>query len=249
MQISEDYFLIRVAAIIVPAFALLIGSMIISLLVIKRYSRAVKRLYQMNFHGVETERKGIANDMHDEIGYTIMQVNNSLQEASKKTLDNQAIEQINLAQHLIGDLHLSLRQLIENVYPRELMVTNWKDSFEQLAQGMSIGNRHINVDIEVDSELNTKQLHQMFRLTQEMLANAFTHSKAESVSLQIYQESECLKMNFTYKSSRFFLPKIKSHTGRGSFIIAERLRLLDAKSSNYYQDGYIHEIISFPIQK
>jgi hypothetical protein len=55
MQISEDYFLIRVAAIIVPAFALLIGSMIISLLVIKRYSRAVKRLYQMNFHGVETE--------------------------------------------------------------------------------------------------------------------------------------------------------------------------------------------------
>jgi signal transduction histidine kinase len=74
MQISEDYFLIKVAAIIVPDFTLLIGSMIISLLVIKRYSRAVKRLYQMNFHGVETERKGIANEMHDRIS-TYLNIN------------------------------------------------------------------------------------------------------------------------------------------------------------------------------
>jgi len=246
MQISEDYFLISLAAIIGPAFALLLGSMFISLLTIRKYSRAVKRLYQMNFRGVETERKRIANDMHDQVGYTIMQVRNSLQEASKKELDNQALEQISLAQYLIGDLHLSLRQLIENVYPRELMESNWKESFKQLATGMSLGERHVEMDIEVESELNTQQLHQMFRLTQEMLANIFTHAKVDRVTMHIYEEDDLVMLNFTYQSSWMGNPLIKSPHGRGTFIINERMRLLDAKYKKYYEDGYKHEIIYFP---
>jgi glucose-6-phosphate-specific signal transduction histidine kinase len=246
MQISEDFFLISLAAILIPAFALFIGSMVINLLIIKKYSRVVKRLYQMNFKGVEAERKRIANDLHDQVGFTIMQVRNSLQEASKKGLDNQALEQINLAQHLIGDLHLSLRQLIENVYPRELMESNWKESFEQLATGISLGKRHVEMDIEVESELSTKQLHQMFRLTQEMLANIFTHAKVERVTMHIYEEDDLVMLNFTYQSSWMRIPIIKRLHGRGTFIIKERMRLLDAKYKKYYEDGYKHEIIYFP---
>lgn len=248
MQISEDYFLIRLAAILIPALSLFIGSMVINFLIIKKYSRALKRLYQMNFKGVETERKRIANDMHDQVGFTIMQVRNSLQEASKKGLDNQALEQINLAQYLIGDLHLSLRQLIENVYPRELMESNWKESFEQLAMGISLGKRHVEMDIEVKSELNTKQLHQMFRLTQEMLANIFTHAKVERVTMHVYEEDDLVMLNFTYQSSWMRIPLITRLHGRGTFIIKERMRLLDAKYKKYYEDGYKHEIIYFPQQ-
>jgi signal transduction histidine kinase len=38
----------------------------------------------MNFNGVEMERKRIANDIHDQVGYNIMQVKNALHEATKK---------------------------------------------------------------------------------------------------------------------------------------------------------------------
>lgn len=245
MQISEDYFLIRLVAIIAPAFSLLFGSMAISLLIIKKYSRAVKRLYQMNFNGVETERKRISNDMHDQVGFTIMQVRNALHEASEKELDSQALEQIKQAQYLIGDLHLSLRQLIENVYPRELMESNWKESFKQLATGMSLGNKYVEMDIEVESDLSTKQLHQMFRLTQEMLANIFTHAKAERVTMQIYEEDNIVMLSFTYKSNWMRIPIIKTLHGRGTFIIKERMRLLEAKYKKYYEDGYKHETIYF----
>jgi glucose-6-phosphate-specific signal transduction histidine kinase len=249
MQISEDYFLIRLAAIIIPAFALFIGSMVISILIIKRYSRAVKRLYQMNFNGVEMERKRIANDMHDQVGYNIMQVRNALHEASKKDMDPQTLQQVDLAQLLIGDLHFSLRQLIENIYPRELMASNWKESFEHLAKELSLGKKHLEIDIEVDSELNTQQLHQMYRLTQEMLANIFTHTKVERVNLQIYERLDLMELNFTYKNSWVINPMIIGINGRGSFIINERMRLLNASIKKHVEDGYKHEIISFQIQK
>ena len=78
MQISEDYFLINLAAIIIPAFILLISSIVISYLMLRRYSTAVKRLFQMNFNGVENERKRIANDIHDQIGFSLTQVRNTL---------------------------------------------------------------------------------------------------------------------------------------------------------------------------
>lgn len=249
MQISEDYFLIRLAAIIIPAFALFIGSMVISILIIKRYSRAVKRLYQMNFNGVEMERKRIANDMHDQVGYNIMQVRNALHEASKKNMDPQTLQQVNLAQQLIADLHFSLRQLIENIYPRELMASNWKESFEHLAKELSLGKKHLEIDIEVDSELNTQQLHQMYRLTQEMLANIFTHTKVERVNLQIYEKLDLIDLNFTYRSNLVINPMIFGINGRGTYIINERMKQLDAKIKKYFEEGYNHEVISFPIQK
>jgi glucose-6-phosphate-specific signal transduction histidine kinase len=245
MQTSEDYFLIRLGAILIPTALLLIFSVIISYSIIKRYRKAVKRLYQMNFKGVETERKRIANDMHDQVGFTIMQVRNSLHEVSEKVLASQALEQIKQAQHLIGDLHLSLRQLIENVYPRELMESNWNESFKLLATGMSLGNKYVEMDIEVESELSTKQLHQMFRLTQEMLANIFTHAKVERVTMQIYEEDNIVMLSFTYKSNWVRIPIIKRLHGRGTFIIKERMRLLEAKYKKYYKDGYKHETIYF----
>lgn len=246
MQTSEDYFLIRLGAILIPTALLLIFSVLISYHIIRRYRKAVQRLYQMNFKGVETERKRIANDMHDQVGFTIMQVRNALHEALEKELNSQALEQIKQAQYLIGNLHLSLRQLIENVYPRELMESNWKESFGQLSKAMSLGKKHVEMDIEVESELSTKQLHQMFRLTQEMLANIFTHAKVERVTMQIYEEDKIVMLSFTYKSNWMRIPLIKKLHGRGTFILKERLRLLDAKYKKYYEDGYKHEIIYFP---
>lgn len=251
MQISNDYFLVRLGVIIIPAFILLIATILISFLIIRKYSRAVKRLYQMNFNGVEFERKRIANDMHDQIGYTIIQLRNSLFEASNKTVDVNVLNQINIAQRQISDLHLSLRYLIENIYPRELMDSNWKASFEHLANGLSIGGKNVQLDVDddVDFELSNSQLHNMFRLTQEMLANIFMHGNTNRVNLQIYIEGNTLCLNFTYRPMGFSIPLARKLSGRGSFIIAERLRLLNANIQKLKVDGYCHEIISFPISK
>jgi two-component system NarL family sensor kinase len=249
MQISEDYFLINLAAIIIPAFILLISSIVISYLMLRRYSTAVKRLYQMNFNGVENERKRIANDIHDQIGFSLTQVRNTLHEATRLQTNQRALEELNNAQLLIGDLHFSLRSLVENIYPRELMAENWKASFAGLANAMSVGSIHVELEIEFDIELSQKQLHQMFRLSQEMLSNIINHGHANWIAFQIYHDQKSVNLNFTYRNSE--TNKITRNSffqgGRGSFIIEERMRLLDAKLRKHSENGYKHENITFNI--
>jgi len=251
MQISEDYFLINLAAIIIPAVILLISSVVISYLLLRRYSIAIKRLYQMNFNGVENERKRIANDIHDQIGFSLTQVRNALHEASTLQTNQRAIDELTNAQLIIGDLHFSLRSLVENIYPRELLVENWKNSFKGLANVMSIGKYHIELDIEIELELSQKQIHQMFRLSQEMLSNIINHSKAIWITFQIYNDNKSVILHFNYrvKDNTNQIIKINSQNGRGSFIIDERMRILNAKFHKYEEDGYQNELIIFNISQ
>lgn len=249
MRISEDYFLINLAAIIIPAFLLLISTIVVSYFMLRRYSTAIKRLYQMNFNGVENERKRIANDIHDHIGFSLTQVRNTLHEATKLQTNQRALEELKNAQFLIGDLHFSLRSLVENIYPRELMVDNWKESFRGLAKAMSVGQIHIELEIEFDIELSQQQLHQMFRLSQEVLSNIINHGHAKWIAFQIYHDHKSVNLNFIYRKSEN--NKITGNSffqsGRGSFIIEERMRLLDAKLRKHSEDGYNHENIIFNI--
>jgi signal transduction histidine kinase len=251
MQTLEDYFIINLAAIIVPAGIMLLSSLLISYLLFRRYSIAIKRLYQMNFNGVENERKRIANDIHDQIGFSLTQVRNALHEVTALQTNQRAIAELKNAQLIIGELHFSLRSLVENIYPKELMVDNWQDSFKALANAMSIGQHHIELDIEIDLELSQKQLHQMFRLSQEMLSNIISHSQAKWVTFQIYNDQKSVFLHFTYRGPNFGIRKLKylfSH-GRGSFVIEERMRLLNAKRELTFENGHNHELIMFNISE
>jgi DNA-binding NarL/FixJ family response regulator len=97
MYSSGDYFLIELSAILLPAVAILLFSVFVMLLFIRRYSRTLKRLYQMNFHGVELERKRIANDLHDQVGASLQQVKKALDVASHSLDKSNAINELNYA--------------------------------------------------------------------------------------------------------------------------------------------------------
>ena len=68
MPNSGDSLLINLFLILIPAFGFLLVSFLISRYLILRYTRALSRLYKMNFNSLESERKRIANDMHDIMG-------------------------------------------------------------------------------------------------------------------------------------------------------------------------------------
>jgi len=91
----------------------------------------------------------------------------------------------------------------------------------------------------------------MFRLSQEVLSNIINHSQANWISFQIYNDQKSVILNFIYRHRKIGPPAIKSivQNGRGSFIIEERMRLLDAKLRKYVEDGYKHESITFNITK
>lgn len=245
----EDYFLNKLTVFLLPILLIFTSTILITFLIIKRYSRALTRLYKMNFHGVENERKRIANDLHDQIGFTITQVRSSLELASEKTQNTDSHYQINLAQIEISDLHLTLRQLIENIYPRELMYANWKYSFEMLANRLSIGDRKVEMSIDVEKEIGVHQLNQLFRLTQEILSNIYTHAAVQRINVQIYEDNKDLVLSFTYKNNkgRGSKHKLLNLNGRGLFIISERINLLGGIYKIFEADDYFHQVIKFKI--
>ena len=253
MYTLGDYFLIELSAILLPAVAILLFSIFMMRVIIRRYSKTLKRLYKMNFHGVEIERKRIANDLHDQVGASLQQVKKALDVASHSLDKSIAIKELNYAKLVVAELHLELRQLVENIYPRDLMISNWKDSLLNLADSMSFSKQFVSLTIDVEFKLSVTELHQMFRIIQEKLTNIFAHTTVMRVTLQIYEESGYLIMNFSYvknkKSLIWLSGKYWQKKGRGSFVIHERLRILNAVQVRLIEDGYIHELVKFkPIQ-
>ncbi len=245
---SGDIFLFRLTVILLPAFCILIFTLTISWVIIRRYQKALKRLYQMNFQGVEFERKRIANDLHDYIGYSVASMKSSLIDVVEQVNSNEnsklLVEKYN---HLLTDFHTEIRHLIEGIYPRDLMDNNWRSSFQKLAEGISFGGRNVELFIEVSTELKIEKLHHLYRLTQELLANIFLHADVKRVTVQIFEEEQYLYMTFTYKGKsekKFRYWK----TGRGSYIINERLRILNGSMSQTQDEDFVHQTLKINLE-
>ena len=100
--------------------------------------------------------------------------------------------------------------------------------------------------IEVASELKLEQLHHLYRLTQEILANIFLHAYVDIVTVQIYEDEGFLHITFTYKKKMkktFGLIK----PGRGSYIINERLRILKGSLCEIKDSEYVHQTLTVKI--
>ncbi len=246
-QTSGDIFLFRLSVILLPAFCLLVFSFAISWIIIRRYQKALRRLYQMNFQGVEFERKRIANDLHDYIGYTVASMKCSLGEiVDDLSIHGDAKIPVGKSLNLLTDFHTEIRHLIESIYPRDLMDNNWRSSFQRLADGISFGGKQVELFIEVASELKLEQLHHLYRLTQEILANIFLHANVDIVTVQIYEDEGFLQITFTYKGKMkktFGLMK----PGRGSYIINERLRILKGSLCEIKDSEYVHQTLTIKI--
>lgn len=249
MYISGDYFLIKLIVILLPALIILVFTILILAMLLKRHSLAIKRLYQMNFHGVEIERKRIANDLHDQVGASLQQVKSSIQAALENLNKEIAISELNNAKLVVSELHLELRQLVENIYPKDLLESNWKNSLRNLADTMSNSQQSVTIEIDVNIDLSISKLHQMFRIIQEKLTNIFSHANAKRVIIQIYENHGYVVIHFSYlknqQSVYWLTMNFWQRNGRGSFVIHERLRILQANQSKLIENGYIHEIIKF----
>ena len=98
----------------------------------------------MNFNSLETERKRISSDLHDQMGYKILIINKSLQNLKSNPIlkNNAEIEriesQIRLFQYDIG-------KVLESIHPRELSNGKWHEGIFNLASELSIVDTKIYV--------------------------------------------------------------------------------------------------------
>ncbi|MFN4914093.1 MAG: sensor histidine kinase [Sphingomonadales bacterium] len=250
---SGDILLSEIFFLLLPGALMLGGTLLISYFYIKRYKRIFRRYKIRELEKIETERKRIANDLHDFVAGKLLKIkselHDSLNNASEPLMHNyisQGISDLNR-------FHDDLRYLVEYIYPKELMSGNIKEGFLRLAAEMSTSATEIIMDIEFENQLAQQSMHQLYRLMQEKISNIAAHAKPPKIFISLFENTDdnevLLSISYPIQHTGKNGTLKSGREGRGISTIRERLNLLKARVQTEYADGFYKENITFPIQQ
>lgn len=142
------------------------------------------QIARAQLEGEERERKRLARDLHDGLGGMLAGVKLNLSAVSHSKEDSQQED----LEKVIGQLDDSVRELrriARNMMPEALLRSGLKRALEELCRSM--GNKHLRVDyalLNLPENIPHSEKVDIYRIVQELLANAVRHSGATDIFLQ-----------------------------------------------------------------
>lgn len=232
---------------------MVVAILIVSYFRIKRLHLVLSRYRSKKLEELESERKRIANDLHDFVAGKLLKVKLELNESLESAQDPIVFKNLSQGIQDLNKFHDELRYLVEFIYPKELLSGNIKNVFQRLADDMSNAQTEIIIDIEFDNQIPTDKLHQLYRLLQEKITNIIVYENPSSIIIGLFENSDDheVLLNISYNFNSQKQQKIVGgnirKSGRGSSIIPERLKTLKAKTEITKTELTYKETIIFPI--
>jgi signal transduction histidine kinase len=251
MHNSADSLLIEVVGIFIPA--LLVTSFIIlyAYRIKSRYGKVMKRLYRSSFQGVDSERKRIASELHDQLGAHWVIISQHLNRLKSDLSD----EQLDKVIRLENDYHLfkdRTHQIVEFMYPKGLSNPDWESSFKSLAMQMSMGEVRVSYESDADKYPSENFLHHTYWAIQEIITNAIKHAGVVRVQISAIDELNIFNMMVVYRATPKALAWINTKSsakdGYGTLIIEDRLRIIGAKQKIDTQDNVVTHTVNIPYE-
>jgi len=246
MFTSADLFLIEVAGVFLPAFIVTVFTIAYSYKTTVRYKRAIKRLYQMGFKGVDMERKRIASEMHDHLAEHSIRVAEEFIEL-KQRLTGEDLELLKKIETNADLFRFRTHSIVEYMYPTGLFDSDWQKALQQLADKMSIGNVRVTFESFAENAPKNDWLHHTYWAIQEIVANAIRHSKVSRVQITATEEQStfilCVHYRATEKVSKWLTSNSKA--GLGTLIVQDRLQIVGAELGVEIKDKVITHTVSF----
>jgi signal transduction histidine kinase len=246
MLSSGDSLLLSVLAIIIPAVGILIGTGLYAQSMLRRYSKALKRLYRASFKGVDTERKRIASELHDHLGAHAVLMSEGFEKVRLKKFIDSKTEIEDLVREF-NTFRYETHKIVEYMYPKGLVDPDWSSSFQRLAQQLSMND--VVVEFEMLGEMTPpdSSLHHTYWAVHEIIVNAIRHSKAKRIQLSMVSQPSDFTITIQYKASPQSRKWIKSNkqtsSGFGTSIIKDRLNIVKAKYDIQIIDGFVSNLI------
>ncbi|MDB2589328.1 hypothetical protein N9Y33_05580 [Bacteroidia bacterium] len=233
----------------VPAIIILIGTMSYSRLVIKRYSKVVERLYLASFKGMDTERKRIASELHNQLAVHFINIQSDLDVVQKSLNVNQQSQLAKLELDL-NVLKNDFHTTIENLYPKELASLDWEKSLKNLTEQLTTPEVSITFESFASKYPSPNKLPHVFWVVQEIITNAIKHAKIKRLQLSILDEDSVFHISVFYRATEntitWINAKQSTHKGMGLQIIKDRLRIINAKEKIEIKDQVVSHIIKMP---
>lgn len=196
---------------------------------------------------IEDERERIASDLHDDMGSLVaavmMNLGNLIELVPGESLVHRTIE-------LVGNIQQKLKQVSHNLAPQILTRDGLVNAVKDLSNEWDLPNRKVIFNSEIDDQLfvSGKSLL-VYRIIQELIANAVKHGKPDHISIEFKMVQEYLVIDF--KDDGIGFPDKPKTEGKhfGLKNIQSRLQLLGAKHKFHSapSEGTFYQI-TIPLQ-
>ncbi len=176
--------------------SVIIGSIIIYFIVSiirqqKRYRTLDKKKLEAEINTIESERKRIASDIHDELGAVLSAVKFKI--SSIDIVSPADEESINQSLAHIDDIIKKVRHIANNLTPailsRKGLVYAIRDHIDNTINGSGLKVSLIPYNMP---ELSPYQQIHIYRILQEIINNTFKHAKARGLKIELYSNKNKL---------------------------------------------------------
>ena len=179
----------------------------------------------------ERERERIGSDLHDGLGSSLSAVKLLLTQLERPATPTKTGEVVALIGNLLADSLQDIRHISQNLHPAVLARFGLAEALYHLGQQSTPAlPQGLHVVVDLDLALTYDQELALYRIVQELVANALKHAQATRVKVQLQQEPHCLALVVADDGVGFDSahPPQRQPGGLGLKSLAARVSLLDA---------------------
>jgi len=176
---------------------------------------------------LDGDRTRLASDLHDSAGQMLGLISSRLKNAAlqdRSAEDHRA--DLNDIAGLASDTLAEIRRISHDLHPATLTHLGLQKALWSLGKATSdAGNLQINCSLDFDpNALSAQQNLQIYRIFQELIANAVRHSGAKTAHLELRSQGNTFLLRFGDDGRA--VERGQKHAGIGRDILKQRVRNL-----------------------
>jgi two-component system NarL family sensor kinase len=191
----------------------------------KLKSESQSRILNATIDGKESERKEIAETLHDNVSALLSSANLHLQ-AVRKQFNGEIPTEINKTRDIITEASKKIRDLSHTLVSSVLLKFGLNFAIKDIAEKFS------NSDLEIETDIrNIRRYHQKFEIKvnniiQELVNNVLKHSKASKAIINIREHDSKLIIEIIDNGLGFDKTQISLKDGLGINQIDARIQMM-----------------------
>lgn len=189
-------------------------------------SESQTRILNATIDGKESERKQIAETLHDSVSALLSSAKLHLQ-ATKGQFNGKTPIEIEKTSEIITEASQKIRDLSHTLVSSVLLKFGLEFAIKDMAKKYS--NSQIEFDVDIT---NVRRYHQnfeikMYNIVQEFLNNILKHSKASKATITLKEEEDKLHLEIVDNGVGFDKTKISQKDGLGINQIDARIKVMN----------------------
>ncbi|MGK7394679.1 MAG: tetratricopeptide repeat-containing sensor histidine kinase [Candidatus Cyclobacteriaceae bacterium M3_2C_046] len=201
--------------------------------------------------GQESERKRIAQDLHDGLGVLLSTVQNQFSRLSPSLVQFKQGDAFMAANHMLDEACQEVRKIAHNMMPGTLLKLGLVEALQDLC--LKTGNAYdLQIDFQcfgLEQRLNEVSEITIYRLVQESLNNIIKHARARQVIMQLMQVEQTITITVEDDGLGFNVKEAIRAGGIGLKNFESRVQYLNGKVTIHSEPGHGTSIqVEIPVQ-